>query len=81
MKRYEDDDKSARTVVLKIRFDDFSTLTRQKTFDHILDNSDIILTTCLELLNQLPKPLRPIRLLGIGLSGFEGAEKQLMLEL
>ncbi len=80
MKRYEHDDKSAHTVILKIRFDDFSTHTRQKTFDQIVHNADLILTTCLELLNQLPKPLRPIRLLGIGLSGFE-AEKQLMLEL
>lgn len=81
MKRYADDDTSAHTVILKIRFDDFSTHTRQKTFDHIVDDADLVLHTCKDFLNQFPKPLRPVRLLGIGLSGFEGAEKQLTLEL
>jgi DNA polymerase-4 len=66
--------------VLKVRFDDFSTHTRQKTFDHILTEPNLILKTCGELLQQLPQPLRPVRLLGIGLSGFEGSEKQLMLD-
>ena len=80
MRRYAHDDQSAHTVVLKIRFDDFSTHTRQKTFDHIIEQADLIKATCLELLNTLPQPLRPVRLLGIGLSGFEGAEKQLMLD-
>lgn len=81
MRRYANDDTSAHTIVLKIRFDDFTTHTRQKTYDHIVDDTEMIWRTCHELLSQLPKPLRPIRLLGIGLTGFEGAEKQLMLDL
>jgi DNA polymerase-4 len=81
MMRYENDDTSAHTVVLKIRFDDFTTHTRQKTFDHIVDERSFILRTCKDLLQQFPEPLRPVRLLGIGLSGVEGAEKQLMLDL
>jgi DNA polymerase-4 len=80
IRRYEKSEESARTVVLKVRFDDFSTHTRQKTFDHILTEPNLILKTCGELLQQLPQPLRPVRLLGIGLSGFEGSEKQLMLD-
>jgi DNA polymerase-4 len=81
MRRYGKSDESARTVVLKVRFDDFSTYTRQKTFDHILTEAAQVLATCHELLQQLPQPLRPIRLLGIGFTGFEGSEKQLMLDL
>jgi len=80
IRRYAKDDQSAHTVTLKIRFDDFSTHTRQKTFDHIVTDPALILSTCHDLLNQFPAPLRPVRLLGIGLSGFEGAEKQLMLD-
>ena len=81
MRRYVHDDQSAHTVILKVRFDNFTTHTRQKTFDHIVEEAELIRTTCTDLLSQLPTPLRPIRLLGIGLSGFEGAEKQLMLDL
>lgn len=80
MPRYRED-LSARTVVLKIRFDDFSTHTRQKTFDHIVSEADVIRKTCTELLKTLPQPFRPVRLLGIGMANFEGDEKQLMLEL
>jgi len=80
-RRYSKSGESARTVVLKVRFDDFSTHTRQKTFEHIVTVQKDVLQTCLELLQQLPQPLRPVRLLGIGLSGFEGVEKQLMLDL
>jgi DNA polymerase-4 len=80
MRRYRNDDQSAHTVVLKIRFDDFSTHTKQRTFDHIVKDAGFIKKTCRDLLSQFPKPLRPVRLLGIGLSGFEGAEKQLMLD-
>ena len=81
VKRYAHDDQSAHTVTLKVRFDDFSTHTRQRTFDHIVTQPELILSTCQDLIEQFPKPLRPVRLLGIGLSGFEGAEKQLMLDL
>ncbi len=81
MERYAHNDQSAHTVVLKVRFDDFSTHTRQKTFDQIVTKKRMVKSTCQDLLELLPQPLRPVRLLGIGLSGFEGSEKQLTLEL
>lgn len=81
VERYARSGEGARTVVMKVRFDDFSTMTRQKTFDHVLNEPEFIFSTCYELLKQFPQPLRPIRLLGIGLAGFDGADKQLVLDL
>lgn len=64
-----------RTVQLKVRLADFSTLTRAQTLAQPTDISDEIRRAALGLFEQrLPRPLPPLRLLGIGVSGF--AESQ-----
>ncbi|MDX1477187.1 MAG: hypothetical protein R3301_05745, partial [Saprospiraceae bacterium] len=72
---------SGRTVTLKVRFDDFTTLTRQRTADKSVDSRDEILQISEQLLTQLTRPLRPIRLLGLGVSGFEAQIDDPQLEL
>lgn len=61
-----------RTVQLKVRLADFSTLTRAQTLAQPTDITDDIRRAVLTLFEQrLPRPLPPVRLLGVGVSGFE----------
>lgn len=74
----------ARTVVLKLRYDDFSTLTRSKTPERPLGAAQAILSTGLALLDKTDAGLRPVRLIGLGVSGLskpQGPSRQLELDL
>ncbi len=62
----------ARTVQLKVRLHDFTTLTRARTLDRPTDLTRELWRTSRELFRtRLPRPLPPVRLLGMGVSGFE----------
>ncbi len=62
-----------RTVQLKVRFADFSTLTRAQTLAEPTDITAEIWRVAQTLFEQrLPRPLPPVRLLGVGVSGFDG---------
>ena len=64
-----------RTVFIKVRFNDFKTLTRSMTLDHQTHVSREIRDAVDELFsNRLGLQLRPVRLLGVGLSGFDERE-------
>ena len=64
-----------RTVFIKVRFNDFKTLTRSMTLDHQTHVSREIRDSVDELFsNRLGVNLRPVRLLGVGLSGFDERE-------
>lgn len=74
----------ARTVVLKLRYDDFSTLTRSKTLDRPVGAVEAIQSTGLALLSKTDAGLRPVRLIGLGVSGLskpQGPSRQLELDL
>jgi len=60
-----------RTVKLKLRWSDFTTLTRQTTLPEPSDLNEQIYTAALGLFEQTWKPTRPVRLLGVGVSHFE----------
>jgi DNA polymerase-4 len=68
-----------RTVHLKVRFSDFSTRTAQVTLDHPVDDSESILTAAKALLEAAWAPGVGVRLLGVGMSGFGPASRQLTL--
>jgi DNA polymerase IV len=69
-------DHRARTVQLKIRFADFHTVTRAKTLAQPTNITDEIWRTAAELLETcLSAPHQPVRLLGVGMSGFEVARE------
>ncbi len=60
-----------RTVQLKLRFDDFHTITRSHTLGAPTHNTRELWRTALQLLNkEIRKGLPPIRLIGMGVAGF-----------
>lgn len=67
------------TIKLKIRWPDFTTLTRQTTLGHRTDQEDEITKAALELLNNVRKPNQAVRLLGVGVSNLGQPIRQLGL--
>lgn len=64
-----------RTVQIKVRFSDFTTLTRAQSLPNVTDVTAEIWQTVQTLFAQrLPRPLPPVRLLGVGVSNFGGDE-------
>ena len=69
----------ARTIHLKLRYSDFSTITRAHTFDHGTQLDTEIFAQARALLRKNRKPGATIRLLGVNASGLESGEGQLNL--
>ncbi len=67
------------TIKLKIRWPDFTTLTRQKTLNRRTDQEDEITKAALELLKSVRKPNQLVRLIGVGVSGLGAPIRQLGL--
>ena len=59
-----------RTITLKIKFSDFTQITRNHSYMHPVDDLDIIADTAKELLNKVDLANKPVRLLGISLANF-----------
>lgn len=66
------------TIKLKIRWSDFTTLTRQKTLAQPTDQANIIYELAEQLLNNVWKG-QAVRLIGLGVSGLGEMYKQLSL--
>ena len=56
----------ARTIAIKLRYEDFETLTRQMSLDVPTDDPERIYRAALVLLKQTWVRGRPVRLLGVG---------------
>jgi DNA polymerase-4 len=67
------------TIKLKLRWSDFTTLTRQVTLPHTTHHDETIYQAALDLFNRVWVPGRPVRLLGVGVTGFEDEPRQLGL--
>jgi DNA polymerase-4 len=67
------------TVKLKIRWPDFTTISRQVTLAEPSDKESEIEAAALGLLSKYWKAGRKVRLLGVGVSGLGPASKQLNL--
>lgn len=63
-----------RTVTLKVKYNDFEQITRRLTLPRGIDDAASLMTQACRLLEPLFPTPKPIRLLGIGLSGFDGAD-------
>lgn len=70
---------SGTTVKIKLRWADFTTLTRQVTLDQPTDLDREIFATAQQLFEQTWPPGKRVRLVGIGVSGFETSAYQLGL--
>lgn len=73
---------TARTVALKVRFGDFTTVSRSRTFVDPLDTAHDLYAAALGLLDRAAAGRRPVRLLGLGGEGLSpsGSPEQLGLE-
>jgi DNA polymerase-4 len=64
------EERRGRTIGIKVRFDDFSTVTRARSIDAAVNDSSTVGTVALELLRRLD-PRRPVRLLGVRVAGLD----------
>jgi len=78
-RRLRKNNLAGSTVKLKIRWPDFTTLTRQVTLPGATDNDTEIAETALGLLRKIRKPGRAVRLIGVGVSGLGKPMRQLEL--
>jgi DNA polymerase-4 len=62
--------RSGRTVGIKVRFADFTTVTRARTVDHPLNAPDAVVGVARDLLRALD-PRLPVRLLGVRVAGLD----------
>ncbi len=71
---------AARTVVLKVRYDDFTTVSRQVTLKAPIDSPRDLFRVSKELLDAVETE-RPVRLLGLGGAGLEEGAEPRQLDL
>ncbi len=67
---------SGTTVTLKLRWSDFTTVTRQTTLKQPTDTADDITSAATRLLDALWTASRPVRLIGVGVSGLQPLPRQ-----
>ena len=66
----ERDDVCGRTVRIKVRYDDFSTVTRARSLPEPVSDAERVWSVAVSLLRELDPP-RPVRLLGVGVAGLD----------
>jgi len=76
-KRLRKNKKSGRTIKLKLRKADFSTSSKQTSLTHATNQDRIIFDSAMKLFIQIWKPGNPVRLIGVGVSGFKMPIRQL----
>lgn len=69
-KRLETKSKQGRTVTVKIKFSDFSQITRSKTSLYYLNSAEDIFGNVQELFDKVDTADRRVRLLGVTVSNF-----------
>jgi DNA polymerase-4 len=63
--------RRGRTIGIKVRLDDFSTVTRAKTLPEPTSDTELVTQVALTLLEEYA-PNRPVRLLGVRVAGLSG---------
>jgi len=70
--------KRARCITLKLRYADFTTITRRHTLNQTTDSDQTIFDTGVKLLDKaLSQERQPVRLIGIGVSNLVESGRQL----
>ena len=71
-------DKHARCIALKVRYTDFTTITRQRTLRQSTDSDQVIYDTGASLLDiALLAEKQPVRLIGIGVANLVESSRQM----
>jgi DNA polymerase-4 len=68
-----------KTVQIKVRWSDFTTLTRQTTLPQSTNEFQLIRVTALDLLDQVWEEGRTVRLIGVGVHNLDTEAHQLGL--
>jgi len=61
---------SGRTVTLKLKYEDFTSITRQKSMGELIDSGKVIFKAVSLLMKKTEAGKRKVRLLGVSVSGF-----------
>jgi len=61
-----------RTIGIKVRYDDWTTITRDRSIDEFTNDTSRVTAVALDLLDE-NRPPRPVRLIGVRVASFEGA--------
>ncbi len=78
-RRLRKKDRKGTTIKLKLRWSDFTTLTRQVSLSEPTNDDREIYSAVKKLFNNSWKKGRPVRLLGVGVTQFDNPVKQLSL--
>jgi DNA polymerase IV len=68
--------KTARTVTIKVRYSDFTTITRSHSAPDATADPDSIAARAIKLLDRTDAGHRPVRLLGVSLHNFNDGDEQ-----
>jgi len=78
-KQLRKNDLAGKTVKLKLRWPDFTTITRQTTLAQATDLEEEIASTASALLKSVRRSGQAVRLIGVGVSGLGPPVRQLSL--
>jgi DNA polymerase-4 len=67
--------RRGRTIAIKVRLDDWTTVTRARTVEAPTHDAAVVTDVAIELLRAYAPP-RPVRLLGVRVAGFEDVEPE-----
>jgi DNA polymerase-4 len=67
-------DRRGRTIAIKVRLSDFTTVTRARTIAEATNDAQVVARIAIELLREYA-PAKPVRLLGVRLATFEHAAR------
>jgi DNA polymerase-4 len=77
--RLRNANRAGITIKLKIRWPDFTTITRQTTLQIPTDQDNLIYNAAIQLFEKVWQPGKAIRLMGVGVSGLKPPIHQLTL--
>ncbi len=75
-KRLKAKNVKGKTITIKVKYSDFSQITRSQTIDTLTDDLEEIYSTSEKLLDKTEVGKRKVRLIGAAVSNFEAEEKR-----
>ncbi|KHD46304.1 DNA polymerase IV [Streptococcus hongkongensis] len=77
----EKNDKLGKIVILKVRYSDFSTLTKRLSLEELTRDFDVINQKALDIFDSLDENDSGVRLLGVTMSGLDDKQLDISLEI
>lgn len=80
-KDLERNNRSGKTITLKVKYSNFKQITRSVTIDRYIYNSDDIYKNIETLFHKTDIGIKPIRLVGVSISSLDGEKHAIQQEL